>query len=634
MKIIQRALWAALLILSTACHKEPETPETATLEIDAPAEITFKADGTGGMEAITVTTNQTEWEYTMDPADGALWLTAVKENDKLRLTAAPNTETTAPASVKISFTAGDAPERATTVKQLAADAPAVPAYSVDDLWPDDENPEGIVFWIDPASSTDGGATGTTGWVMSLEQAPELPWCANYMETDFGTNSDIDGRINYEAIWAYDAAHPEYTGTFRIFEWCRENYDEQWYIPSLQEMRRFLTAYAGLTPEQTEAYMTGRRLSALPADIWFASEDHRRAYDMRLIEVGGDGLWDWDLEGGSIGPQLWTSTKYDVDNPSIEVKPWYVEFLGGWGSASTQGQHDVHFTRAMRRFGTETVVDELTVTPTSLTFGADETTAKTVTVTTTAAQYEATVSAPWIHISKSAGSFSVRVDEYTEAEAEIDNYENRMGWITVGSGNAPAAIVEITQVAPTMSVLDLAGTWDWTGEIWDTDRSFTSMSGTATAVYNEELGSYVFTPFYANQGMTDLLDPADRVDGSIALRVNEYNQVEFVSFDKLDRIFTYWGGTREYYNYVSFYTSDNSNIALSGLAEGTVVVIGVSNGDGNTITFPATGMYEGVEHTYGFGFGYHDLDPSTLEPASYSTFSPGGVFRNLVLTRAD
>ena len=120
MKNLFRLMAVAAIVLASCDKNKPDTTP-ATLSIDAPAEITFNADGTGGVSAVVVTTNQTEWDYTLAPADGAGWLTAVKDGSQLKLTAAPNTQSTAPSPVTITFRAGDAPEKTTTVKQLAAE---------------------------------------------------------------------------------------------------------------------------------------------------------------------------------------------------------------------------------------------------------------------------------------------------------------------------------------------------------------------------------------------------------------------------------------------------------------------------------------------------------------------------------
>lgn len=236
-------------------------------------------------------------------------------------------------------------------------------YRVNDFWPDEENPEGIVFYIEPESSTDGGVSGTSGWIMGLKQAPEVTWCTERIELDYGTNSATDGRINMAAQAAFEATCEEkYKGKFELFNWCRETYDENWYIPSLQEMRRFMAVYTGLTPEQTAEYMAANPYDILPREIWVGEPDPedpdrggsavevRFQYSKRIADHGGDHIHNHENMEGEIGPQYWTSTNYDLDFGTDEAdKPWYMDFLGGWGSAGTQGQSDGHFTRAMRRF---------------------------------------------------------------------------------------------------------------------------------------------------------------------------------------------------------------------------------------------------------------------------------------------
>lgn len=126
-----KLLLAAVVLASVffvACRENPENsddpkdpdPETPTLTISAPEQIEFNADGTGDYSEITVATNQPDWDYTMDPGDGHGWLTADKSGDKLTLIAAPRTEETAPATVAITFSAGEATTVTVTASQLAA----------------------------------------------------------------------------------------------------------------------------------------------------------------------------------------------------------------------------------------------------------------------------------------------------------------------------------------------------------------------------------------------------------------------------------------------------------------------------------------------------------------------------------
>ena len=530
-------------------------------------------------------------------------------------------------------------------------------YRVDDLWPNKRNPEGIVFWIDPASSEDGGETGTAGWVMSLKQSPEyLMWCNKNVDEslyNYGTNSDIDGRLNWDAILAYESSNPDFAGSFDVFDWCRENFDEGWYLPSIQELRQFYAVYMGLTPEQTIAYMNGRKQynvnNALgDPDVWGNTTEHRAAYDAALIAAGGDGI-----SGGSTAPTLWSSTRYDVDLPAIEYRPWYSDLLGGWGSSSTDMQDNANTARAMRRFGAERVVDQLSVTPTVLTFRSNDTSTKTVTITKTSAVYDATTAPPaftdeWIHITKSADSFTLTLDEYTASAAALNNNVDRVRWITVVAGYAQSVTVTVIQTAPIndMVPLDFTGTWNWTGEIWsDYPAKFTAMNGTVTAAFEEDLDCYVFKTLLENQAGTTL-NGMPQTDGGVALRVDEDNNVTFVTEDEMNIWFSVGGlfgnPYRGYYNFGSFYSKENlSNVVTSlaymqfGLPAGHMVDIAVST-DGNTITFPETGTYNDVECFYGLGFGWKEitsLTDHTLPPTA-AALQAGGVYRNLTFTRAE
>jgi formylglycine-generating enzyme required for sulfatase activity len=92
----------------------------ATLEVEAEGtiEITdnaFTFEGVGGELILNVTTNQPEWNYTLDPAEG--WLTATKAGNALTLTAAGNYLPTTVEDVTLTFTAGDATAVTITLKQ-------------------------------------------------------------------------------------------------------------------------------------------------------------------------------------------------------------------------------------------------------------------------------------------------------------------------------------------------------------------------------------------------------------------------------------------------------------------------------------------------------------------------------------
>ena len=91
--------------------------ELPTLSTDAPAEISFNIDGTGGMPFIEITTNQASWAYSLSPADGGGWLSANTVGDLLVLTARPNELAQERTPVVIRISAGDAAPMEITVKQ-------------------------------------------------------------------------------------------------------------------------------------------------------------------------------------------------------------------------------------------------------------------------------------------------------------------------------------------------------------------------------------------------------------------------------------------------------------------------------------------------------------------------------------
>jgi len=84
-------------------------------------------------------------------------------------------------------------------------------------------------------------------------------------------------------------------------------------------------------------------------------------------------------------------------------------------------------------------DTLVVTPTELTFAADDTVAQTVTVETNVQNWSVSKQQSWFTISKGADNFSVVVQKNNDTIA-------RVGAIIVTAGNADTVIVTVTQAA--------------------------------------------------------------------------------------------------------------------------------------------------------------------------------------------
>lgn len=106
---------------STSEDKKNENGQ-ATLSVDAPSQITFNADGTGGMKIITITTNQPSWTYSLNPSNGAGWLSVVQNSNTLKLSASSNESADSRDDVTVTISAANAPHIQITIKQLAGNA--------------------------------------------------------------------------------------------------------------------------------------------------------------------------------------------------------------------------------------------------------------------------------------------------------------------------------------------------------------------------------------------------------------------------------------------------------------------------------------------------------------------------------
>ncbi len=91
--------------------------ELPTLSTDAPAEISFNIDGTGGIPFIEITTNQASWACSLSPADGGGWLSANTVGNIIVLTVQPNEFAQERTPVVVRIIAGDAMPVEITVKQ-------------------------------------------------------------------------------------------------------------------------------------------------------------------------------------------------------------------------------------------------------------------------------------------------------------------------------------------------------------------------------------------------------------------------------------------------------------------------------------------------------------------------------------
>ena len=127
---MNRTLWFALAtVIAAGCAKEggQEQPTPPTLAVTPSDAIEFSAAATEHHD-FTVTTNQAAWQ--VGNPDQSWCMVTNKTATGFRITAKPNTATTAPVPAKVTVTAGDAAPVVINVTQRAADAPADPLVEV------------------------------------------------------------------------------------------------------------------------------------------------------------------------------------------------------------------------------------------------------------------------------------------------------------------------------------------------------------------------------------------------------------------------------------------------------------------------------------------------------------------------
>lgn len=177
----------ACAFLSTSCSNNGG--ELPTLWTDAPAEINFDADGTGGMPFIGITTNQASWAHSLSPADGGGWLGATAAGNMLVLTAQPNETPLQRGPVVIRITAGDAVPVEITVKQDGFAREGNTLFHLEGL-------SGDVAVKFTNGDTDNAALNTAGYVIF---AGSSPLRTIYSITTTASGEVLIGRAEGEEI---------------------------------------------------------------------------------------------------------------------------------------------------------------------------------------------------------------------------------------------------------------------------------------------------------------------------------------------------------------------------------------------------------------------------------------------------
>lgn len=259
----------------------------------------------------------------------------------------------------------------------------------------------------------------------------------------------------------------------------------------------------------------------------------------------------------------------------------------------------------------------TASPGSLSFGADETIPKTLIVTSTTT-WTVSVSAAdkeWLHTYTAGNVITVTADNY-------EGEEPRTGTIIITPAEGNPVNVPVTQKEK--DALNIAGTWNITGTIWNMKLEFEAYSGTLTIAYNDDLGGYFASV------IPDYISGLEAPNGGI-LFIVKGQKVYFPQGTKLGLSYDYMGYNFTYANCVTM--SPNGTFKAKDFnftyPIGDLVQLEVGNG-GKTITFPATVSFGGSDVPAAFGFGLYDDDGIQGTPGAL--LGGAGILKNMVLTK--
>ncbi len=259
----------------------------------------------------------------------------------------------------------------------------------------------------------------------------------------------------------------------------------------------------------------------------------------------------------------------------------------------------------------------TVSPGSLSFGADENIPKTLIVTSTTTWTVAVAAADqgWLHAYVSGNVITVTANNY-------DGEEPRTGTVIITPAEGNPVNVTVTQKEK--DALDISGTWKVTGTIWDMSLNFVNYTGTLTIAYDDALGGYYASP------LPDRVSGLEAPDGGMLLDVKGQS-VYFKQGKKLDKVYNFMVYDFTYTNCIVMspngtFKEGHWNVSYP---IGDSVKLEVGN-DGKTITFPATVSYEGNDVAAAFGFGFYD-DSGASGPAG-ALLGGAGVLKEMVLTK--
>jgi len=176
------------------------------------------------------------------------------------------------------------------------------SYTMGDYWPNDTNPEGIVFWVKP------GSFGTQGKVVGLGETNVSKWgpdndeeaagVAGILSATNGTTATKNMIVRYKSSGNFSTNYPAFYHIYAAVNGTNENGD--WYLPARDELKMLYAGYSGKLYESIVRWVGANNMPGYnSAECITARED----FDAKLTAKSGmafgiNGNW-WYLSSSEI-----------------------------------------------------------------------------------------------------------------------------------------------------------------------------------------------------------------------------------------------------------------------------------------------------------------------------------------------
>jgi hypothetical protein len=440
-------VFGILLLSAGICDPDPE-PDTLSV---SGTQFTFNADDTKE-ETATVTTNVGSWEYSCQEN----WVNLHRENDVLRISVQNYNETENPRTAEIIVAAGTAESVKIKITQEARDN-----LSID--------PEVLSFETDETEKSVSVKTNAPSW--DATETPDVDWVnlskqGNTLTVTVSPNTNTDGRSATIRITAGNADEKTLTVT-------------QAKAHTLSVSKTSLSFEANANDETVTVTTTAPKWDAATSASWITLTKQDNKLKIEVSENNGAERKATVKITAGTAPEMTVTVTQKIHTLSVSptslsfgssadyknvtvtttASSWDATASDSWVTLTKQGSTlrvnvsaktttssrnaTVRITAGTAPEKTVTVTqsgipETLSVSPTSLSYGATETGTKTVTVTTNASSWNATTSVSWIQLTQQGSTLRVNVIT-TNSSASA-----RSATIRVTAGSATEKTVTVTQ----------------------------------------------------------------------------------------------------------------------------------------------------------------------------------------------